>query len=119
MMARKRSPAVPPPREAEVLRVLLQWFKLRGWPAWRFNSGALTVGDRFVRFHTARGCSDILFVAPGGRFGACEVKREGGKPPTALQQSFLVTVGAAGGIAVCVRSVAELEERLIECGICF
>lgn len=107
----------PPPREAEVQKKLLQWLRLNGICCWRFNGGALIAGEgstrRYVRFNTARGCSDLLGILPslGGKFLAVEVKRPGGVL-TDLQSEFLAVVRAAGGIALCCSSIEELEEAL-------
>lgn len=113
-----RPQKLPPPLESEVQRVLLDWLHLKGLRAWRFNSGAMTKGGRHVRFNTAKGCSDILFIGPRGdsRFGALEVKRPGGKL-TDDQAEFLRQVREAGGIAICASSVEELEEGLRAAGI--
>jgi hypothetical protein len=83
--------------------------------AWRQNQGALT-GTRggkrlFVRFAAMPGISDILGVLPGGRFLAVECKRPGNRP-TPEQAAFLAAVEAAGGLALVVRDVAELQAAL-------
>lgn len=108
--------AIRLPKERDVQRTILQYLRLLGWPAWRFNSGAMQQGDRFVRFNTAKGCSDLLFIAPGGLFGACEVKC-GKNRPTALQAAFLEMVRRSGGVAVVARSVQELDAALRERGL--
>jgi hypothetical protein len=105
-----------PPREAVILRQILDYLRLLRIPAWRANSGQMTVeaGGRVrrVRFNGAAGCSDVLgLLPPSGRFLAVEVKRPGRKP-TASQQGFLDAVTAAGGLAVCVHSVRELQAAL-------
>jgi hypothetical protein len=103
------------PTETQLVRACLDYLKLRGVCAWRSNSGAMTAGDgprkRFVRFSGARGCSDILGVAPGGRFLALEVKMPAGRL-TADQEAFLAQIRAAGGVALVVRSVDELRQAL-------
>lgn len=85
----------------------------------RVNSGAVRATneagrERFFRFNSEKGCSDILGALPashGTRLLAVEVKRPG-KSPTALQRSFLDTVAAAGGLALVVHSAAELADYL-------
>jgi hypothetical protein len=103
------------PRETDLVRTCLQLLRLRGILAWRVNSGA-ALGEhrgkrRFVRFNTARGCSDILGILPGGRFLAVEAKLPG-RQPTADQAAFLGAVEAAGGLAIVVHELGELQKAL-------
>ncbi len=101
------------PRETDLVRQCLQFLKLQGIFAWRQNSGAFSTQDasgkkRFVRFHSARGCSDILGVLPPhGRLLAVECKLAGNKT-TAQQSAFLDVVRAAGGLAVVVYTLDDL-----------
>jgi hypothetical protein len=88
---------------------------LRGVSAWRSNTGAARFGDRFVRFGVP-GVADILGVLPpSGRLLAVEVKGPGGRVRPS-QRAFLDNVEAAGGLALVVRDVAELERALVEAG---
>jgi hypothetical protein len=109
--------AVKAGNETSLVRACLRYLSLRGIPAWRTNSGAMTVRgaggkERFVRFNGAKGCSDLLgLLPPSGRFLAVECKMRGNKP-TADQQGFLDVVAAAGGLAVVVHDVADLAEAL-------
>jgi len=104
------------PLEQDILRVCLEYLKLRGVCCWRQNQGSVA-GEhkgrrRFLRFASADGISDIIgLLPPGGRLLAVEVKRPG-KQPTATQQAFLDAIGRNGGLAVCVHSLAELEAAL-------
>ncbi len=80
----------------------------------RINSGAMKVGKRFVKFNSEPGCSDLI-VCLRGRFIAVEVKKPGGRTEAkrkAEQQSFAAWVVRAGGIALTVYSVKELEDDL-------
>jgi hypothetical protein len=104
------------PREQDLVKPALQLLALRGAYVWRNNTGA-TSGEhqgkrRFIRFGKP-GSSDILGVLPGGRFICVELKRKGNKP-TALQRSFLEAVRSAGGAALVVSSLAELDRLLNE-----
>jgi hypothetical protein len=114
--------------EADVLASCLAYLKLRQIPAWRCNTTGVydPVRKAFRSFRGLRGVSDILGVLPRtlyvdgrrvtvGLFLACEVKRPGGKL-TAEQTVFLDAVRAAGGIALCVSSLRELEIALAELG---
>jgi hypothetical protein len=86
---------------------------------WRNNTGAVVVGEgRRRRLFRAGlvGSSDVLGVLPGGRFLALECKRPGGRVrPT--QRAFLDAVSAAGGLALVVSDIRQLEEALYEEGI--
>lgn len=112
--------ALPAPKESDIQRACLGYLRLRGWLAWRNNSGAVTASykgkRRFFRFNSAPGSSDLFFVAPAGRFGCVEVKRPGNEP-TEIQASWLETVRRAGGVALCVHSVDELIRGLKENGL--
>ena len=59
--------------------------------------------------------SDIIGVAPGGKFLAIECKSAKGKL-SLVQEEFLERVDALGGVACVVRSVEELEKDLKEAG---
>ena len=49
--------------------------------------------------------------APIAQFFACEIKKPG-RYPTVEQQAFLDRVTAAGGIAICARSVSDVARGL-------
>lgn len=57
------------------------------------------------------GMSDLIGIAPDGRYLAVEVKREGGKA-TPEQLAFIQMVRAHGGIAGVCRSVSDFEDLL-------
>jgi hypothetical protein len=106
--------SIKPANEAAVMAGCLQLLRLAGVFHWRANCGAAHLDGgrrrRFVRFGL-RGCSDILGILPGGRFLAVEVKRPGGKV-TEVQRWFLDQITAAGGVALVVSDVRQLEELL-------
>jgi hypothetical protein len=108
-------------RESDIVKACLAYLRLRGAVVFRVNGGALTVSGpegrrRFVRFTSARGCSDLVAVLPpAGRFAGIEVKRPGGRL-TADQESFLAAVRRAGGLGLVVHSVSELVEELERLG---
>lgn len=99
---------LPRPREAHVQATILQYLRLRGAWAERFNSAAFKVGDRYVRANTAVGCSDILAVYKG-RMLALEVKRDAKAKPTPNQTSFLGEIRRAGGVASVVWEVSQVQ----------
>ena len=102
------SGAASSPPESAVQRAVLTSLKLNPRVAWceRMNTGALTVGDRFVKFGFV-GCSDIIGQMTDGRFLAVECKRAGGRL-TDHQRAFLTRVAQAGGVAVVARSVDDV-----------
>lgn len=102
---------LPQPREKHVQAAILQFLRLRGAWAARFNSAAFKVGDRYVRANTAAGCSDVL-ACYRGRLIALEVKRDGRAKATATQEAFLADVRRAGGVAEVVSDVTQVAELL-------
>ena len=102
----------PEPTESAVQSGILKALGLHPFVAWhgRFNSGAAMIGEgkalRFVRYHTVKGCSDILGQLKDGRFLAIEVKRPSGRV-TPDQAAFLAQVQQNGGVAFVARSVEE------------
>jgi hypothetical protein len=111
--------------ETDLVRACLDWLALHRIKAWRMNNTGIfdPVKKIHRRFHGLRGVSDILGILPQtvrladgaeemfGNFLAIEVKKPGEKPRPE-QQAFLQDIRAAGGIALCVHSLGELEEQL-------
>jgi hypothetical protein len=107
------------PKEKEVQRAILSYLAALGVMAWRTNSGGFKgKSGSYYRFHTQRGCADIIGVLPGGRFLAIEVKRPGkdstSKRRREEQLAFQDAINGAGGLAFIARSVAEVEAVLRE-----
>jgi hypothetical protein len=109
-------------KESDLVRSCLDWLALHRIKAWRMNNTGIfdPVKKIHRRFHGLRGVSDILGILPRAaesgeqRFGvflAIEVKMPGEKPRPE-QEAFLNDIRAAGGIALCVHSLRELEEQL-------
>jgi hypothetical protein len=114
------------PTETDLVRQCLDLLALKGLSAWRFNSGRVATergGKRHVyRFNGAAGCADILGILtchrhgdPTGIFLAVECKR-GSNRPTPTQAAFLDAVRRAGGVALVVKDVRELEAELARLG---
>ena len=103
-----RPPPLTRPRpEREIQRVILDWLRLKGIPAWRNNVGAVTAGARFIRFGV-KGAPDILgCLPPHGRLLCLEVKRPG-HAPTPEQYDFLRRIERAGGLAAVVTSLEDV-----------
>lgn len=66
---------------------------------------------RMMTFGLCVGSSDIIGIAPDGRFLAIEVKTPKGRPTTE-QLRFIEAVKAAGGIAGIARSVEDALELI-------
>jgi hypothetical protein len=104
------APEVAAPLERDILGPALQTLNFHPNVAfaWRANSGKFKVdGERWMVVNF-KGCSDILGMLKDGRFLAVECKRRG-EQPSPEQQSFLNQVNAAGGLGICVHSIAELN----------
>jgi hypothetical protein len=101
------------PESSQLVRACLQLLALRGTRAWRNNSGAASVGGRYVRFGDP-GSPDIFgILAPSGRLLAVECKTGQGRLNPA-QRAWMASAEAAGAACLVVRSVAELERWLAE-----
>jgi len=71
------------------------------------DAGQVTLTDaRMIRFGLAAGSSDIIGIAPCGRFLAIEIKTSTGRP-TKEQLRFIEAVNNAGGISGIARSVED------------
>ena len=116
-------------RESDLQAAVLQAVNLiPGVVMWKSGAGAFRMTykgkTRFVRMGK-KGVSDLvgwkryplaslsglMTIYGWARFIALEVKRPGEKP-TLEQQAFLDTVKAAGGIAICARSVSDVAAGL-------
>lgn len=99
------------PEAAALVEVLTT---LRHHPAvaWaeRQNSGAIRVGQRFVRFGW-RGCSDVLGQLKDGRLLACEVKAQRGRLRPE-QADFLDRVRRFGGVGLVARNAKDVIAAL-------
>lgn len=102
--------------EAGVLKACLQLLTLRGWLAWRNNSGSWQIPDsrrragyRTVRFGKV-GSGDI-FAVKDGLFLSLETK-SGKNKTTTRQDEWAEQVHRAGGLAWVVWDVAELHALL-------
>jgi hypothetical protein len=109
--------AVPAP-EAVMLRQVLDLLHLRGIFAWRNHTTGIwdPTRRRFRANAGLRGVADVLGVLPGGRFLAVECKGPRGRL-TEEQVAFLDNVVKAGGVALVVKDVKELERELDALGV--
>lgn len=96
------------PLERDILRACLSYLSAHPKVAFVFraNTGLVSTPDG-RRFKAGfKGCSDILGMLKGGRFLACEVKREGGQV-TDDQAAFLGRVNADGGLGFIARDLDD------------
>jgi len=93
-------------------RHALRVLDLKGFHVWRQNNGAVydPVKKVFRRNSSTPGISDIIgFHRKTGQFIACEIKA--GKDKLSPEQEvFLAGVKRAGGVALVIRAIGELEE---------
>lgn len=117
------------PSETAVQAAIQKALSLHFLVAWieRVNSGAMKVKDektgkyRFVRFHTIKGCTDLIGQMRSGLLLVIEVKPPSWTHPTDdreyAQEAFIERVVSVGGIGGFARSVMEaiaiVEERTI------
>ena len=93
--------------ESHILNACLIALSAAGCLVWRQNTGVLPDRQgRPIRFGLCVGSSDIIGVAPDGKFLAIECKSAIGQP-TDAQVRFLAAVRAHGGRAGIARSGAE------------
>jgi hypothetical protein len=94
-------------REANVQSRILIALSQAGCLVWRQNTGAFRDSDGVLRrYGLCVGSSDIIGIAPDGRFLAVEVKNERGRVSEA-QERFVAAVRRAGGRAGIARSPEE------------
>jgi hypothetical protein len=94
--------------ETNILKEVMMALSGAGCIVWRNNVGALQDADgRWIRYGVCNpGGSDIIGIAPGGRFIALEVKTETGRV-SKEQRNFIDAVLRAGGVAGVVRSAED------------
>jgi hypothetical protein len=115
-----------PTPEGQILDAILSYLQAERVTAWRLNTGAVKLENRFVRFGVP-GFSDILAIPTvHGQFKGfpvqwcepwfIEVKTEKGRQ-SAEQRSFELQVKDAGAQYFVVRSVEEMEAALRKHGV--
>ena len=98
--------------EAAALFEVLKAVRAHPLVAWanRANSGAVTVGKRFIRFGWP-GCPDVLGQLKDGRFLGVEVKAAKGRLRPE-QAEFLDLIASAGGVAFVARNCRDVHQQL-------
>ena len=101
-------------KEMDILRLIMVTLSEAGCVVWRNNVGVLKNAAGIpIKFGLCVGSSDIIGVAPCGRFLAVEVKTEKGRP-TQDQIRFIEAVKRKGGIAGIARSPADAVALLTQ-----
>jgi len=105
----KRTNAKP---EAAALCEVLMALRANPLVAWceRMNSGAIRVGNRFVRFGFV-GCPDVLGQLRDGRLLGVEVKAPRGRL-SPEQAVMLERINTAGGLAFVARDCRDVLKAL-------
>lgn len=99
-------------KEADIMRACMLALSEAGCLIWRQNVGTLKNAAGIpIRFGLCVGSSDLIGIAPCGRFLAVEVKTAKGKP-TPEQERFIAAVRAKGGIAGIARSPEDALDLL-------
>lgn len=103
------------PKEQALVNAVIRYLGLRGFFVWRQNQGAMSGVHKgrkwFVRFAHVAGISDVIGIAPDGRFVAIECKIAPNKP-TEEQKQFLREVARLGGIVLLAYSIDDVVEMV-------
>jgi len=103
--------------ESAVMEEVETVLSLSGLYFWRNNSGVARyqsgASKRFIRYGFP-GSADFLGVTNDGRILAVECKRPSGGVVSEKQKVFLTNIHRRGGVALVVRSGAELLTKLKE-----
>jgi hypothetical protein len=105
---------LPGPTEAELLKQVIAYLRLRGWFAWRNGTGAFPLqseGSKRRFFRAGAPGSGDVFAIKAGVFLSIEVKTATGRVRPS-QADWMDRVNEHGGVAFVVRSIAGLEEAL-------
>ena len=93
-------------KHKDLIAACLAYLEGYGVFAWKSNTGAAKIGNRFVRFGV-KGVADIIGCMERGRFLAVECKIRSDKPSDE-QKQFATAVVLRGGYSLVVYSVDEL-----------
>ena len=92
--------------ENDLKKAILSYLQFHEIPAWRINSGAIKIQNRYIRF-SVPGIADIIGVLPDGRFLAVETKSTG-NTLTLAQKDFLETITRNNGVAIVAYSINDI-----------
>lgn len=106
-------PSSPPMKESQLVKLCLDWLRMRGIFCYRNNTGGMKGNyrgkDWFVRFGIP-GAPDIVAVIDGVYHGI-ECKTAKGKQ-SGNQVDFQNQLDFAGGVYLLVRSIEDLQRGL-------
>ncbi len=92
---------------ALVNEILLNFGSRKDLTLWKNATGAVKIGERFLRFGM-KGSPDIIGIADGGIFVGIEVKT-GNARQSPEQKLFEAMVFRRGGVYVLARSIKDVE----------
>lgn len=96
-------------QESKIVEAILK--RLRAWKykVWRNDTGCYSgPNGQMISYGLCRGSSDIIGIAPNGRFVAIECKTEKGRL-TDHQRNFLSKIEENDGIAIVARSLKDID----------
>lgn len=101
-------------KESDIQRLVMLALSEAGCVIWRNNVGVLKNAAGIpIKFGLCVGSSDLIGIAPSGKFLAVEIKTPTGRATTD-QIRFIEAVRRHGGIAGIARSPAEALALLAE-----
>ena len=96
--------------ENNLTKIALMRLSEKGFMVFRNHTGAIRdESGRFHSFGLTKGSSDIIGIAPNGKFVAIEVKSKGGKL-SPEQTNFLFNVERRGGMATTIYCESDIVE---------
>lgn len=99
-------------KELDIQRLIMLALSEAGCLIWRNNTGVLKNAAGIpIKFGLCVGSSDLIGIAPGGRFMAVEIKTAKGRI-TPEQMRFIEAVRNRGGIAGIARSPEDALDLL-------
>lgn len=99
-------------KESDIQRLIMLALSEAGCTIWRNNTGVLKNAAGIpIRFGLCTGSSDLIGIAPDGRFLAVEIKTCKGRA-TPEQIRFIEIVKARGGIAGIARCPQDALDLL-------
>ena len=103
--------------EQSLIKPTIDLLTMLGCCVWRQNAGGMKATyqgkNRFIKFSHREGISDIIGIAPDGRFIAVELK-VGKNKTTERQEEFLAEVRQRGGIAIVAYDLDEVAKQFQE-----
>jgi len=93
--------------ENDLKKTILSYLHIHKISAWRINSGAVKIQNRYIRF-SVPGIADIIGVLPDGRLLAVETK-SAGNTLTSAQKDFLETITRNNGVAIVAYSINDIS----------